>query len=395
LSRSRQHAAATRKRVLTLFGTRPEAIKLAPVIRELETDSQSLQTVNVASGQHTDLIYPFVNLLGIRVDYDLQVMEPNQTPNHVCARVLRALDDILSQEQPGLILVQGDTTTALAGALAGFHRKIPVGHVEAGLRSGNPRSPYPEEMNRRMIAKLATHHFAATSRNRMTLLAEGVERKNIHVTGNPVVDSLKAIIKLGHKQSEVVENLVRATEGTRRIILTTHRRESFGEVMLGNLATLRRFVEEHEDVSLIFPVHPNPSVVNAARAVLSCHPRVHLIEPMGYEDFIGLLSSAWLIVSDSGGVQEEAPTLGKPLLVLRENTERPEALDSGIARLVGGSPERLGSMLDEAYAPGSWTSEVHRIENPFGAGDSGRQIANIINGILNVQAEYDAVAVNT
>ncbi len=394
LFRARRTVSAPRKKVLTLFGTRPEAIKLAPVIRGLEAHANSFQTINVASGQHTDLLYPFVKLLGIRIDHDLQVMSPDQTPNQVCARVLSAMDRILESEHPDLILVQGDTTTALAGALAGFHRKIAVGHVEAGLRSGNPRSPYPEEMNRRMITKLATHHFAATTRNRMTLLAEGVEPRNIFVTGNPVVDSLKEIIKQNSSKNPAIEELLSATGGLKRVVLTTHRRESFGELMLENLVTLRRFVEEHADVSLIFPVHPNPAVGVAARAALSHHSRIHLIAPLGYEDFIALLCAAWLIVSDSGGVQEEAPTLGKPLLVLRENTERPEALESGVARLVGGRPERLALMLEEAYSDESWASEVHRIENPFGAGDSGLRIASIIAEVLNVSAESEAVAVN-
>jgi UDP-N-acetylglucosamine 2-epimerase (non-hydrolysing) len=380
--------------VLTLFGTRPEAIKLAPVIRRLEAHTDSFQTINVASGQHTDLLYPFAQLLGIRIDRDLHVMSPGQTPNQVCARVLEAMDEILEEEQPELILVQGDTTTALAGALAGFHRQIEVGHVEAGLRSGNPRSPYPEELNRRMITRLATYHFAATARNRLTLLAEGVEQKNIFVTGNPVVDSLKEIIKEGSNKNPAIENLVQATHGLKRVVLTTHRRESFGELMTENLLTLRRFVESHEDVALIFPVHPNPAVVSAARSVLNDHPRIYLIEPLGYQDFIALLSEAWLIVSDSGGVQEEAPTLGKPLLVLRENTERPEALESGVARLVGGQPRALARMLEEAYADDSWASEVLRIENPFGKGDSGERIAETIAELLNVRVARAGLAVS-
>ncbi|HEY0546776.1 MAG TPA: UDP-N-acetylglucosamine 2-epimerase (non-hydrolyzing) [Pyrinomonadaceae bacterium] len=392
LFRARRPRAATRRKALTLFGTRPEAIKLAPVIRGLEAHHDAFQTINVASGQHTDLLYPFVKLLGIRIDRDLHVMSPDQTPNQVCARVLEAMDVILEDEQPDLILVQGDTTTALAGALAGFHRKIAVGHVEAGLRSGNPRSPYPEEMNRRMITRLATYHFAATARNRLTLLAEGIEQKNIFVTGNPVVDSLKEIIKGAAPKHPALENLIEATRGLKRVVLTTHRRESFGELMTENLLTLRRFVETREDVALIFPVHPNPAVVTAARTALSSHPRIHLIEPLGYEDFIGLLSAAWLIVSDSGGVQEEAPTLGKPLLVLRENTERPEALESGVARLVGGSPLALASMLEEAYADESWAAEVLRVENPFGKGDSGERIAEIIAELLNIRAEREALA---
>jgi UDP-N-acetylglucosamine 2-epimerase (non-hydrolysing) len=374
-----------RKKILILFGTRPEVIKLAPVIRQLESLGGKFQTINVTSAQHTDLLYPLTCLLDVRFDYDLQVMSPGQTPSQVCVRVLAALDSILVRERPDLILVQGDTTTALAGALAGFQQNIPVGHVEAGLRSHNARSPYPEEVNRRLITNLASYHFAATARNRDTLLAEGVSPQSIFVTGNPVVDSLKAMLE----QTEITSrtrDLLDATQGLRRIVLTTHRRESFGEVMCENLHVVRRFVETHEDVALIFPVHPNPGVTSAAEAILSDMPRCHLAQPLNYDQFIALLSHAWLIVSDSGGVQEEAPTLGKPLLILRENTERPEAIEAGIARLVGGCPARLMEMLEEAYRTGSWTESVGKIENPFGRGDSGQCIAEVIAQELNATA---------
>lgn len=364
-------------KILTVFGTRPEAIKLAPVIHSLESSGNLFQTVNVTSGQHTDLLYPLINLLGLRLDYDLQVMSPDQTPNLVCSRVLASLDSVLSLEQPDLILVQGDTTTALAGALAGFHRGIPVGHIEAGLRSHNPLSPYPEEMNRCLITKLATYHFAATKHNLETLLSEGVAQGSIFVTGNTVIDSLKAITERAELLPET-RKLLEETEGLRRVVLTTHRRESFGEMMTENLRALRRFVEAHEDVALVFPVHPNPSVVDAASAILSGHERLRLIRPMNYDQFVLLLSQCWLILSDSGGVQEEAPTLGKPLLVLRENTERPEALESGVARLVGGCAERLSLMLEEVYEQGSWGERIASVENPFGQGDSGRRIAQTI-----------------
>lgn len=372
--------APTRKRVLTLFGTRPEIIKLAPIIHEIE-EGQLFQAVNVTSAQHTDLLYPFIRLFGVRIDHDLKVMRPGQTPNQVCAAVLSALEPILDEVKPDLLLVQGDTTTALAGALAGFHRRIPVGHVEAGLRSGNPLSPFPEEMNRRLISQVAAYHFAATSRNRATLLREGVPAERVFLTGNPVVDSLNTILRRP-KLSPAIERLVQSTQGLRRIVLTTHRRESFGETMSANLAVLRSFVERHHDVVLVFPVHPNPAVRGPASAILSGHDRIRLLDPLDYFDFIGLLSRAWLIVSDSGGVQEEAPTLGKPLLVLRENTERPEAVESGVARLVGGSPERLREMLEETYADGLWASQVQGAENPFGRGDSGKQIVQIIAQVL-------------
>lgn len=370
-------------KLLTVFGTRPEAIKLAPVVRAFGAYGGGFTTVNVATAQHTDLLYPLVRSLGIRIDHDLKVMESGQTLNGVCARMLASLDGVLAQEEPEMVLVQGDTATALAGALAAFNRGVPVGHVEAGLRSGDPQNPFPEEMNRRLISRLATYHFAATTGNRDQLLDEGVDRHQIFVTGNPVVDSLKKFLA---KPSDLpaVRKVLGQTEGLRRLVLTTHRRESFGGAMTENLKALRRFIRRREDVALIFPVHPNPAVVEAARRVFHCQERVHLVEPLPYAEFVRLLARAWLIVSDSGGVQEEAPTLGRPLLILRENTERPEALESGVARLVGGGQARLAAMLDEAYEPGSWTEGVREIENPFGSGDSGPQIARVVAELFGV-----------
>jgi UDP-N-acetylglucosamine 2-epimerase (non-hydrolysing) len=372
--------SAARGSVMTIFGTRPEVIKLAPVIRGLESQGQ-LRTINVASGQHTTLLYPFVNLFRLRVDHDLRVMEPGQTPNGVCSRVLAALDPVMECEQPDMVLVQGDTTTALAGALAAFHRRIPIGHVEAGLRSGDRHSPFPEEMNRRLISGLATLHFAATPRNVDTLLSESVPLDSISLTGNPVVDALQTILTTALR-SEKVSQVIDATAGLRRVLLTTHRRESFGDYMTESLTILRRFVETHPGVALIFPVHPNPVVVETARRILGQHERIHLLEPLNYEEFIQLLSHAWLIVSDSGGVQEEAPTLGKPLIILRENTERPEAVECGIARLVGPVAARLATMLEDASGADSWVSRVDRLTNPFGDGHAGTRIINVINQFL-------------
>lgn len=368
---------AAKKKILTVFGTRPEMIKLAPVIHELERNPARLDCVTVSTAQHTDLLYPFIRLFGIKVDYDLHVMQADQTPTQVCARVLAALEPIFIQEAPDLILVQGDTTTALAGALAGFYRKILVGHVEAGLRSGHARSPFPEEMNRRLITQMAFLHFAATAHNRATLLAEGVAESQIFVTGNPVVDSLKSIMAEGEMPAAVQE-VVRKFRQHKLIVLTTHRRESFGKQMTGNLEVLRRFVERYPEVALVFPVHPNPAVRTATQTILAEHPRIVLVDPLPYREFIHLLSHAWLIVSDSGGVQEEAPSLGKPLLVLRENTERPEAIESGVARLVGGAPARLETMLEEVYHDGSWQRRLRDGKNPYGEGDSGRRIAECI-----------------
>lgn len=372
---------ANRKTVLVLFGTRPEVIKLASVIQQLEQRRDEIRTFNVASGQHKELLYPFVDMFGIRVDEDLRLMTSNQDPSELCDRIFAALDPIVQRESPDLIIVQGDTTTALAGALLGRHRGIRVAHVEAGLRSGNLLSPYPEEMNRRFITQLATFHFAATPRNRETLLSEGVNDDSIFVTGNPVVDALQ-MIRDGD-EGLAAAKLLKVIGARKCIVLTTHRRESFGEAIQANLRVLTKFVDEHEDLVLVFPIHPNPNVQLPAKKVCGGHPRIVLTEPLDYRNFIQVLSSSWLIVSDSGGVQEEVPSLGKPLLILRENTERCECIDTGMAKLVGGRPETLMSMLEEAYQTDSWVNRLSKVQNPFGTGDSGERIVEHIGSLLN------------
>lgn len=318
--------SARTHRIVTVFGTRPEMIKLAPVIRQFDLYPRRWQTVNISTGQHTELLAPFVKLFDIRIDHDLCVMRAGQPLSQLFARILNEIDPILEKEQPDLVLVQGDTTTAVATAVAAFHRKIPIGHVEAGLRTDDPLAPFPEETNRRLITRLANYHFAATKRNRQALLREGVSKGSIFLTGNPVVDALQQMGNAVHR-SEPMQQLLAETSSYRRIALTTHRRESFGGILEGNLRVLRAFIDRHADTLLIFPVHPNPMVRETAQSLLGEHPRIRLIEPLGYPDFIGLLSESWLIVSDSGGVQEEAPSLGKPLLVLRK---KPNVLKQSI-----------------------------------------------------------------
>lgn len=362
-----------RCKVLVLFGTRPEAIKLAPVINEL--NKSNFQTIVVSSSQHTDLLAPFLKIFNIRTDYDLRVMAANQTPNEVAAKVLFALDAILEKENPEIILVQGDTTTAFAGAFAAFNRKIKIGHVEAGLRSGNISSPFPEESNRRLISQVATFHFCATEGNKKNLLAERADEKQVFVCGNTVVDALHFILDT-KQPSAKIKRLIDETKNLRRILLTTHRRESFGEKMSGNLNALREFVERREDVCLIFPVHPNPNVRQTTDEILANRERIFLLEPLDYLDFISVMKSVWLIVSDSGGVQEEAPSLGKPLLILRENTERPEAIESGVAKLVG--ENSLAQLLEKNYNDEAWINSVRQIENPFGDGKAAKRIVETL-----------------
>ena len=368
---------SSRTKVLALFGTRPEVIKLAPVISELKANRKIFETTVVSSGQHADLILPFIELFKIRINHDLRVMRRNQKPNDVAARVLTAFDKILEIEKPDVVLVQGDTTTALAGAMAAFHRRIAVGHVEAGLRSGSADSPFPEEMNRRLISQIARFHFAATKFNRETLVNEGISAKQIFVTGNPVVDALQSIREKTNRRGKIGKLLAK-TNPFKRILLTTHRRESFGETMTENLRVLRDFIAEHNDTALFFPVHPNPSVTQAAAQIFADNERVFLLEPLAYTDFAQIMANSWLVVSDSGGVQEEAPSFGKPLLVLRENTERPEAIAAGVAKLVGGAPERLAELLEENYHNDDWTNSVKQIENPFGDGSAAAKIVKIL-----------------
>lgn len=358
-----------------VFGTRPEIIKLAPVIRELKR--ASVRTTVVCSSQHKQLLSPFLKMLDVSVDHDFKLMRPNQGPNDICSGVIAKLDKLFELDAPNIVIVQGDTSTALAATIAGFNRRIAVGHVEAGLRSGNPESPFPEEMNRRLISQAASYHFAATEKNRGTLLAEGIADRKIAVTGNPVVDSLLSIAKTVEPGSKVSQ-VIAKTEGLKRILLTTHRRESFGEKMLGNLKVLRKFVEKRKDTCLIFPVHPNPNVRAVTNEVLAGVERVFLLDPLSYSDFVALMKASWIVVSDSGGVQEEAPSLGKPLLVLRENTERPEAIESGIAKLVGGNPKVLARMLEENYADETWIRSIRKVRNPFGDGKAARRIVRFI-----------------
>lgn len=378
---SKHKKAKPTAKVLVLFGTRPEAIKLAPVISELRKIPH-FKTIVVSSSQHTDLLKPFLKIFQIETDYDLQVMKNNQTPNQVLAKTIESLDKILESENPDLLLIQGDTTTTLAGALAGFNRQMVVGHIEAGLRSGDTNSPFPEEMNRRLVSKVATLHFAATVQNRQNLVKESVPENQIFVTGNTIIDSLHQIRK-NHTPSKTIQNDLKQTGNLKKILLTTHRRESFGKTMQKNLEVLRDFVEKRKDTCLIFPVHLNPNVQKVTNEILGKCERIYLLEPLNYVDFLYVMENAWLIVSDSGGIQEEAPSMGKPVLILRENTERPEAVLCGVAKLVGGNPLALARLLEDNYLTQTWIDSVKQVQNPFGDGKSAARIANILEAISN------------
>lgn len=364
---------------------------MMPIIRELKARPDDFDVTNLVSWQHDDLLRPLLELFGISVDLELGLTRERRSLDELVARLLGELNPVLEKLRPEILLVQGDTATAFAGALSAHHQRIPVVHIEAGLRSGNRYSPFPEEMYRQMITRLATYHMAATPANLATLRAEAVPEENIYLTGNPVVDAIKSVLAKTEPSDET-RDLIDRLRGLRIIVLTTHRRENFGPVMRTHLAILRDFVESHDDVALVFPVHPNPAVRAECQGLGMSGPRIHLIAPMIYPDFIHLLNSAWLVASDSGGVQEEIPTLRKPLLVLRENTERPEVVSSGFGRLVGSQPHLLAGMLREVYEGGSWLRTIESADNPFGDGHSSLRIVNAISELLLKDSEQRLLA---
>lgn len=362
-------------KALFCFGTRPELIKVAPLIRGFA--AHGIRSVVVNTGQHSDLLTPLFELFQIKPDHDLSVMTAGQTLNGLAAKLMDRLDPVLVEEKPDFVLVQGDTASALAGAQAAFNRQIPVGHIEAGLRSGNMMSPFPEEMNRRLITQMATLNFAATEHNRQTLLAEGIIDTSIHVTGNPVVDALQWTLKQV-KPGDAFHDLFARVAGRKMVIVTTHRRENFGETMKMNLRALRRFADRHPELCIVFPVHPNPNVREAVAAELLGCDSILMCHPLGYADFAHLLSKAWMMVSDSGGIQEEAATLGKPILVLRANTERPEGVTAGVARLAGEHPERLEQMLEDAVQDEAWFATAAASRTVFGDGTATAKTAEAL-----------------
>jgi UDP-N-acetylglucosamine 2-epimerase (non-hydrolysing) len=371
-----------RLRVLTVFGTRPEAIKMAPVVQAM-VESPRLESTVCVTAQHRAMLDQVLDLFGIEPDFDLDVMRPEQDLTDVTVAVLTGLREVLRDVRPDRVLVHGDTTTTLAASLAAFYARVPAGHVEAGLRTGDPQSPWPEETNRRLAGGLADLHFAPTPRAARNLEGEGVDASRIHVTGNTVIDALlDAVARLDAdpaRAAEVDRRLPTLDPGRRLVLVTAHRRESFGEGLERICRALARLADR-DDVEIVFPVHPNPNVRAPVRRLLGATPGVHLIEPLDYLPFVRLMARSHLIITDSGGIQEEAPSLGKPVLVLREVTERPEALEAGTVRLVGTDAGRIeaeaGRLLDDAGAYRAMT----RAHNPYG---DGRAAHRILKGLLH------------
>lgn len=363
------------KRVLTIFGTRPEAIKLAPAIKELEREPGVTPVVCV-TGQHQQMLEPFLEVFGIHPAYNLDVMLPDQSLFDLTERILNRVRDVLEAERPDLVLVQGDTTTAFATALAAFYLKIKVGHVEAGLRTTDKYNPFPEEINRRLISHLADLHFAPTARAKENLLAEGINSSSIFVTGNTIIDALFMILKRTKTQDPLAD--LRLDPRKRLLLVTAHRRESFGKGLANICQALKEIVRRAPNVEIIYPVHLNPNVRSTVERFLTGIDQIHLIEPLDYVTFVHLMNRAHLILTDSGGIQEEAPSLGKPLLVMREVTERPEVLEVGAAKLVGTDSERI---VYEALRLLEDENEYKRMAtapNPFGDGHAAERIVKAI-----------------
>lgn len=373
-----------KRRILVLLGTRPEAIKLAPVIMSLRKREADFETVVCSTGQHREMLDQAMDAFGLKTDIDLGLMTPGQTLAGISSLAFAAVDRALEDVKPDAILVQGDTTSAMCGAMCGFYRRIVVGHVEAGLRTGQIYSPFPEEVNRSIITKVATLHFVPTERSADNLRREGVPEEQIHLTGNTVVDALQWVrAGLPKEAPAEVPASVAADIGTKRLLLVTgHRRESFGEGMASMCRALRALADRHEDAVIVYPVHLNPNVRQHVFSILKDHPRVHLLEPVSYPTLLWLMDRSTLILSDSGGIQEEAPSFGRPLLVLRDTTERPEVIDAGCAMLVGTDETRIVTEANRLLEDPSAYATMANRKNPFGDGTASEKIATVLQRMV-------------
>ena len=365
-------------RLMTVFGTRPEAIKMCPLVLEMHKYPEYIEPIVAVTAQHREMLDQVLELFNIKPDYDLNIMASGQTLYDITTRALNGLKEVIEDAKPDMVLVHGDTTTTFAGALAAFYAQVPVGHVEAGLRTGNKYSPYPEEMNRKLTGSIADMHFAPTSTSKENLLKENVNPKAIMVTGNTVIDALQTTVKANYEFADAEFNKIFA-RGNRLILMTTHRRENLGEPMRNVYKALRKVLETHADVEAIFPVHKNPKVREIVQEELGGLERVHLIEPMDYEPFANLMGKVDIVLTDSGGIQEEAPALGKPVLVLRDTTERPEAVDAGTVKLVGTGYEDVLRETNLLLDDPAHYKKMAEAANPYG---DGKACERIIRAIL-------------
>ena len=371
-------------RVMTIFGTRPEAIKMAPLVLELQ-GRKDIQPICCVTAQHREMLDAVLEIFRIRPDYDLNIMEPRQTLSTITTKCLLGMEGVLEEAKPDLVLVHGDTSTTFAGALAAFYRQIPVGHVEAGLRTWDKYSPVPEEMNRKLVGDIAGLHFCPTPANRENLAKEGIT-DGVFVTGNTVIDALKTTVRPDYTfATQALNGLDYA--GKRIILVTCHRRENYGQPMANIMTALRRLADAFPDVELVYPVHLSPVVREAAGKYLSGHPRIHLIDPLSADEMHNLMARAYLVMTDSGGLQEEAPALGRPVLVLRRETERPEAVKAGTVKLAGTEEEGIFSLAAELLRDeGAYHAMAHAV-NPYGDGHACRRIADSIEWKFGLRRE--------
>ncbi|MEC1525871.1 UDP-N-acetylglucosamine 2-epimerase (non-hydrolyzing) [Neobacillus niacini] len=369
-------------KVMTVFGTRPEAIKMAPLVKELAKQNDKIKSIVTVTAQHREMLDQVLKIFQIQPDYDLNIMKDRQSLIDVTTRSLEGLNKVFQEVKPDIVLVHGDTTTTFVASLAAFYNSIPIGHVEAGLRTGNKYSPYPEEMNRQLTGVLADLHFSPTTQSKENLLVENKREDSIFVTGNTAIDALKTTVKDQYSHP-VLDNL----GSDRLVLMTAHRRENLGKPMENMFNAIRRLVEKHEDIQVVYPVHMNPVVREIANRVLCENNRIHLIEPLDVIDFHNFASRAYLILTDSGGVQEEAPSLGVPVLVLRDTTERPEGVTAGTLKLAGTDEETIYKLADELLSDKEAHDQMSKASNPYGDGQASERIVKAIMYHFNLTNE--------
>lgn len=361
-------------KTLTVFGTRPEAIKMAPLIKELDSRKDKFDNIIAITAQHREMLDQVLNSFNIKADYDLDIMQNKQTLSSITSKTLIGFEEILIKEKPDIVLVHGDTTTTMSASLAAFYNQVKIGHVEAGLRTWDKRSPFPEEINRVITDKLADLYFAPTGQSRENLIDENIAPKMIHVTGNTVIDALNYTVKANYTH-EVLEAI---DDNNKVILVTMHRRENQGKPMENVFKALREIVHNKDDIEIIFPVHLNPLVQKSAQTFLGNHDRIHLIDPVDVFDFHNLAAKSHFILSDSGGVQEEAPSLKKPVLVLRDTTERPEGIQAGTLKLVGTDPEIVAKEILNLLEDNDEYMRMSRAKNPYGDGLASKRIVDFL-----------------
>lgn len=359
-------------KVLCVLGTRPDAVKMAPIILKLK-ERQNIHCIVCVTGQHREMLKPVLDLFGIVPDYNLDVMQPNQTLNRLVANLLIKIGPILQKESPDWVLVQGDTSTAMAGSLAAFHQQIPVGHIEAGLRTGNKHHPFPEEINRRITSVVCDWHFAPTINARDNLLKENVDPEHIIVTGNTVIDAFLSVANMPYDLQQD-QSFVKIPQNSRVIVVTAHRRENHGQPLINICMALREIVQRNDNVHVVFPVHLNPNVQQTVYPLLEDEQNIHLIPPLDYLPFVHLLKRSYIVLTDSGGIQEEVPGLGIPVLVLRETTERPEAVEAGTSKLIGTVKQSIVEYVQHLLDDDKAYVSMSQANNPFGDGHASERI---------------------